>query len=373
MLHEVPGQAEIGLPRLRWRGKADRVEYLRRAVTLEDVASAAGVSTATVSLVVRARDGVRPRTRERVQRAIDELGYIPNGLARGLSNQRKEIIGLVAEEQRDDSVPLDRRNVVYRDEVLYGVEEALRREHWSLLISFMSNSDVDAIQSLLSKIDGLVAVIGTVEESILEQLAKRIPLVVVAGGTERARFDVVAADNAGGMRALLDHLIVAHGYRSFTFVGGPDYAPDARERQRVFDAVMQAAGTSVVGRFHGSFVAQTGTDAAISIMKSALPDVVVCANDPLAIAVMAELQSHGIRVPDDVAVVGFDDIAMAAYASPALTTVRQPIRELGATAARVLLQRIDDPERDLTVETLPTTVVIRASCGCEAGRPGQPE
>lgn len=339
-------------------------QLTRHAITLEDVAAAAGVSTATVSLVVRGRDGVRPGTRDRVQAAIDRLGYIPNGLARGLSTQRKEIIGLIADSQAGAEASLQSRSPVYRDEILYGIEEALRHERWSLLISFMSDSDLDAIQSLLSKIDGLVAVIGTVQEEILERLAERIPLVVVAGGTASAKFDVVAADNVGGLRDLLRHLTEVHRYTSFSYVGGPDYAPDARERLRVFDQAMSDANATVIGRYHGPFDSETGTIAGRNIAAGELPDAIVCANDPLAVGVIAELKRHGISVPADVAVVGFDDILLAEYSVPPLTTVRQPIRELGALAATRLLERIADPGRPISVETLPTTVVIRASCGC---------
>jgi LacI family transcriptional regulator len=341
------------------------MRMLGRAVTLEDVAAVAGVSTATVSLVVRHRDGVRPETRARVQEVIDRLGYIPNGSARGLSRQRKEIIGLIAEAQQEKQLTLEHRSPLYRDEILYGIEEALRRERWSLLISFMSSSDIDAIQSMLSKVDGLVVVIGTVHQEILNRLAERIPLVVVAGNPATANFDVVAADNAGGLRDLLAHLLDVHQYRTFSYVGGPDYAPDARERLHIFEAVMAEADAEILGRYHGPFTPQSGIAATRQIVDKRLPDVIVCANDQLAGGVISEMHAHGIDVPGDVAVVGFDDLLLAEYSSPPLTTVRQPIRELGKVAATRLLRRIDDPGLPIATKTLPTTVVIRASCGCE--------
>jgi LacI family transcriptional regulator len=336
-----------------------------RAVTLADVAAAAGVSTATVSLVVRGHDGVRPTTRLKVQEIIDRLGYIPNGSARGLSRDRKEIIGLIASAGGEEQATLGYRSPVYRDEILYGVEDALRKERWSLLISFMSSADINAIRSMLSKIDGLLAVIGTVRQDILDSLGERIPLVVMAGRPATGSFDVVAADNAGGLRQLLAHLLEVHGYRSFFYVGGPDYAPDANERLHVFDAVMAESGSEVLGRYHGPFLPKTGIAATDQIIKGGLPDAVVCASDQLAVGVLSALKAGGISVPRDVAVVGFDDLPLAEYSSPTLTTVRQPIREMGAIGARMLLRRIDNADLPTVTMSLPTTVIIRASCGCE--------
>jgi LacI family transcriptional regulator len=200
----------------------------------------------------------------------------------------------------------------------------------------------------------------------LRQLAARLPVVVIAGRRDEAQLDVVAADNLAGMTALVSHLVGHHRYRRLCFVTGPKDAPDARERQATFEEVVLASRGSVIEQvIHGDFSEGSGAAAArVLLDRRSMPEAVVCANDQMAIGVLREFQRAGISVPGDVALTGFDDVYPSRIVNPPLTTVSQPVRELGTRAAQRLLARITDPALPPRAEILPTSAVIRASCGC---------
>jgi DNA-binding LacI/PurR family transcriptional regulator len=183
---------------------------------------------------------------------------------------------------------------------------------------------------------------------------------------------VVAADNAAGIGALAGHLIETHGNRDLCFVAGPADSPDARERLTSFRrAVAGRAGCRVDRVLAGDFSEASGAAAARELLaERPLPDAIACANDQMAIGVLGELRRAGVRVPQDVAVTGFDDIYASRILSPGLTTVSQPLRELGRRAARRLRARIDDRRLAPQAEILPTRLIIRASCGCPLSHAG---
>ena len=170
------------------------------------------------------------------------------------------------------------------------------------------------------------------------------------------------------MRALAEHLVTGHGYRRLGFAAGPTDAPDAVERLTAFSsAVRDRLAHTVDVVPGGDFSEASGRTAArVLLSREAVPEAVACANDQMAIGVIRELQRSGIRVPEDVAVTGFDDIFPGRVVGPALTTVSQPFRELGARAAARLIQRIEGSEVAPRADVLPTGLVIRRSCGCPA-------
>jgi LacI family transcriptional regulator len=181
---------------------------------------------------------------------------------------------------------------------------------------------------------------------------------------------VVTADNRSGSAALVSHLIEEHGRRRLYYVDGPPTAPDARERRRALVHVLRGVPDArLVGTSHGLFSVASGEDAgkAVLAMGDDMPDAVVCANDQMAIGVLHALSSSGIRVPADVAVVGFDDIFPGSLCDPPLTTVHQPMRLLGERGCTRLLSRIARPSMRQKVELLPTELVLRSSCGCPPG------
>src|SRR6266700_1660666 len=297
--------------------------------TVYDVARVAGVSTATVSRVMRESSLVQPETRQRVQAVIEALGFVPDATAQGLSRRRKDIIGFVGLERGEAEIDIERESLLFVDQIVHAAEEV------------MAVAD-------------------------LRRLAGRIPVAVIAGRRDETELDVVLADNTGGITALVAHLAGEHGYQRLCFVTGPPDAPDARERQAAFEnAVLASPGCVIDQVVHGDFSEASGTEAARALLaRGPLPQAVVCANDQMAIGALREFQRAGVAVPQDVALTGFDDVYPSRLVDPPLTTVSQPLRELGVRATRRLLARIEDRALPPETSVLPTRVVIRASCGC---------
>jgi len=343
-------------------------------VTLYDVARLAKVSIATVSRVVHGQDLVRESTRARVLEVIEHLGYVPDGAAQSLSRRRKDVIGLVCVETREkQQYDVESMALLFYDEVLRGVESLIRTEHKSVLITYVQDPDPDLprLLSLSGKVDGLLFGEGVVPSSFIARLAKRMPVVIIAGSPAERAADVVTADNYSGSLALVTHLVEDHGRRRLYQVKGPPTAPDAQERSLALTQVLEKhPGCKLIGTFRGSFSVQSGEEAGETLLAmpaDARPDAVVCANDQSAIGVLQAFARGGVRVPEDVAVVGFDDIFPASLFRPALTTVHQPMRLLGERACARLLDRISDPSLQPSIELLPTELVIRSSCGCPPG------
>jgi LacI family transcriptional regulator len=354
-------------------------------VTLYDVARHAGVSIATVSRVLHGQGSVRDDTRARVRSAIDELGYVPDGAAQSLARSRKDVIGLAAVEHtgmKPDQSDSESMSLLFYDEVMRGVELRIREQAWSLLITFFRDEDTmsatvqenepvhSRLLALSGKVDGLLIGEGILAPPVLAKLARRLPLVVVAGDTAQRGVDVVSADNWSGAHALVEHLVADHGRRRLFHIDGPPTAPDAKERRLAMRAVIEAyPGTELVGSFSGLFSVLSGREGATAMLATygELPDAIVCANDQMAIGALRALTARGIRVPDDIAVVGFDDIFPASLCDPPLTTVHQPIRKLGEVACDRLTERIADPGLRPKQELLPTELVLRSSCGCPPG------
>jgi len=354
-------------------------------VTLYDVASRAGVSIATVSRVLHGHGAVREDTRDRVRAAIEELGYVPDGAAQSLARNRKDVIGLVCAEHsglKPDQYDIESMSLMFYDEVLRGVEARIRERNWSLLITFLREDEtlgapepeggpVDSrLRALSGKVDGLLIGEGILAPIALAKHARRMPLVVVAGDTAQKGTDVVAADNWSGARALAEHLVGDHGKRRLFHIDGPVTAPDAAARRLALQDVIDAnPGTAVVGTYTGRFSVASGQLGTEQLLMAGgeLPDALICANDQMAIGALRALAGAGVRVPEDIAVVGFDDIFPASLCDPPLTTVHQPIRKLGERACDRLIARIADPSLRPKLELLPTELVLRSSCGCPPG------
>ena len=220
-----------------------------RLCTLYDVARVAGVSTATVSRVVHGQDRVRASTRQRVLEVIEALGYVPDAAAQSMARQRKEVIGLVALENRSPDTEVEYEALLFTEEVLRGIENALSQIEWSLLISVLRDIDpASAFQRMLkisAKVDGLLIAEGIVGSPQLALLADRVPVTLIAGPAGEPHADVVAVDNRAGTKALVRHLIEHHGKARLFYVAGPRQAPDARERKNAFaDAVAEHPGTT---------------------------------------------------------------------------------------------------------------------------------
>jgi len=358
-------------------------------VTLYDVASRAGVSIATVSRVLHGQEPVRETTRARVRAAIEALGYVPDGAAQSLARNRKDVIGLVCVEHtglKPNQYDIESMSLLFYDEVMRGVEARIRELSWSLLITFLREDENSGttlpadgpVQSRLltlsGKVDGLLIGEGVVPPPVVTRLAKRVPVVVVAGDTAQRGVDVVSADNWSGAHALVEHLVADHGRHRLFLVDGPATAPDAGARRLAMGAVIDAhPGTVLTGAFCGRFTVHSGQEAAERLLADTravgrpLPDAIVCANDQMAIGVVRTLMARGIRIPEEVAVVGFDDIFPASLTDPPLTTVHQPMRKIGERGCDRLIERIAHPSLRPKVELLPAELVLRSSCGCPPG------
>ena len=336
--------------------------------TIYEVARRSGVSTATVSRVMAEGTGFSTATRDRVRATAAELGWFPNGPARGLASRRTGIVGLIFPDV-GGSGEAEEESPLYVDQVIRGAERAATAAGNAVLIAAtQTESGRKLALSVAAKVDGLVVLARSLPDEDITTIARSMPVVVLAslGGST----DCVRADNRGGCHAITEHLIAAHKLTDLAFLAGPDGSPDSDERFAGFRAALRAAGLPMPRRPAGSggFTESGGEQAVRRLLAGGRrPAAIVCGNDEMALGALTALRAAGLRVPGDVAVTGFDDIAAARHVRPALTTVRQPIRALGERSVGLLLDRIagsDGPGQPARVAVLPVEPVIRHSCGC---------
>jgi LacI family transcriptional regulator len=328
-----------------------------RRSTIYEVAVRAGVSIATVSRVQRGTAPVAELTRQRVLDAIAELGHRPSSVARSLAERRHYATGIVFP---DLSGP-------YFSAVILGYEEAAAElGHGVLILSTHGREDPEQqCMDLTDRVDGVVVMGRTVPDDLVARLRDGgVPIVLLARPALDG-IDSVRAENQRAAAQLVTHLI-GHGYRRMAFLGAPDASPDAAERWMGYAAAHRRAGLpqpapAVICGFRES----DGYDAALGVLRGPdRPDAIVCANDEIGLGVYAAAATLELTIPDDLAVTGWDDITTARYVSPSLTTVRQPMRQLGVRAAQVLFERLADPSSPPRRLVLPTEPVLRQSCGC---------
>jgi LacI family transcriptional regulator len=332
--------------------------------TIYDVANEAGVSIATVSRVLNGFEQTRAATRDRVLAAVRELGFVPNGAARGLSRGSKRILGLVfAHTPADDDLLAEEEgSLLFTDSIVRGAEQSAERQGYSLLLSGAGGEHGDhaaSVNALTGKTDGLILLDRVLPERRLAAIGKRFPLVLLAGSGRCRSALTVRVDNEGGMRAVADHLLVGHGLRRMAFVSGFADSPDSAARSAAFRQAVSVHGGALEPV---DCLAADWTSSGAA--RGVVPEAIVCANDQMAVGAMYALEAGGLRVPEDVAVVGFDDVPLARHLSPPLTTVRQPTRQLGAVAVDSLVALLDGvtpAKRDIV---LPTELIVRGSCGC---------
>jgi LacI family transcriptional regulator len=347
--------------------------------TIYDVARAAGLSIASVSRVLNGQGNPRADTRERVLQAVAELGFVPDGAARALSARLKEVIGVVVRrpQWRNDSMFADEdENLQFPDMINRGMEIVAQQHGFDLLIRSIDLDEPDAgrqIFALARKSDGLILHDKVLSPEQLDVLSRQVPVVTLAGLPTETTANV-HGDNAGGMRELAQHLIFDHGYRTIAFLAGHEGSPDSLTRgQALADEVAAAGARLLTGEdWRGGYQAAGGAQAIERLIATGaeLPRAIVCANDQSAIGVLHALALRGISVPGEVAVTGFDDIPVARHLRPQLTSVRQSIQDLGATAFETVYAMIgrgpaaDGGARGRDI-ALPTRLVRRESCGCD--------
>lgn len=331
--------------------------------TVRDVARHAGVSVATVSRVTHDDPVVTGPTRERVLASMAALGYTPSALGRGLAYQRHHTLGVV----------LPGLGGPYFAELIQGAESVAAEAGVAVNVlgTHLRPDAAQAVHQLAQRTDGLIVQGGTVPDDLLRTIAEKLPVALVAA--HDPGLVTVRTDGRSAARELTEHLVAVHGHRRLRFVGAVDGSPDTTDRYAGFRDALDAAGLPEHDApVHHGLEARYGALAARQLLAEGdLPDALVCANDELAFGVLATLPGLGVAIPRDVAIVGFDDVDLAALASPTLTTVHQPVFDLGSTAAELVLaasRRGRAPLASLTPadRVLPTRLVIRESCGCTA-------
>lgn len=330
-------------------------------VTIRDVAARAGVSVATVSRVVNhSPHRVSPATRRRVASAVRSMGYHANIIAQGLKQRRTRTIALIVPDISNPFFPAIAR----------GIEDRAQERGYAVLLcnTYEDLARERTYLDLLRKrmIDGLIfATIGSNTRHLRTLRDERLPVVLVARGVDGVPIDAVLVDNFRGEFEATSHLI-SLGHRRIVHIAGPASLHVAAERRRGYLRALEAAGVpeqdAVVAE--GDFSSDGGREAARALLKQNRPfTAVAAANDLMAIGAMEALRHAGKRVPDDVAVVGFDDITFASLVSPALTTVAQPKYRMGQLAMDRLLELMDGSDAGPRQTVLPPKLVVRESCG----------
>lgn len=363
-----------------------------KAPTVYNVAELAGVSIATVSRVFRRPHEVSKATKDRVHAAVLDLGYVASGSARGLAARRTGAIGLCFPDfdeidssvtpeplaysegevitRLDPPADVEPNGELYIGEVMLGTETEAWRHGMAVTIAVARGElGAEIFDNLAGRVDGMVTLSKTVPEQLLAHIARRIPIVMIAGPRAGDDYDHIGIDNAAGMKAVTAHIVQTHGVRDLAFVGGPQDSPDDHERFEGFRSGLLCEGIEVPAEplLRGEFTRRSGRLLGAQLVTSGrVPRALVCSNDQTALGVLDALLAAGIRVPEDVILTGFDGIAASETSRPRLTTVRQPMRELGRAAVDTLLLRLGDPELPPQTRTLPVSVLLRESCGCLA-------
>ncbi len=328
------------------------------AVTIKEVAREAGVSVATISRVVNEKGPVREDTRRRIRGVIERLRYAPHGAARSLITRKTHTLGVLLPDLFGE----------FFSELIRGIDLAARQRGYHLLVSG-SHGDRTESQTMLrairGRVDGLIALSPDLDAQAFEEnLPAGFPVVLLNGDVRRCRYDSIRVDNYGGALAMVRHLIRL-GHRRVAFVTGPAGNHDAAERLRGYrDGLGGQAGTRAL-EIRGDFREEAGYRAAPRILGGRhLPTAVFAANDAMAIGLLCAFRERHVRVPEDLALAGFDDIPIARFITPPLTTVRFPIAELGCLATARLMRALKETdERRRQEEILPTMLVVRSSCG----------
>ncbi|MDO0925287.1 LacI family DNA-binding transcriptional regulator [Streptomyces sp. TG1A-8] len=330
--------------------------------TLEEVAARAGVGRGTVSRVINNAAGVRESTRRAVQRAIAELGYVPNLAARSLAGRRADAVALVMTEP-------DWRMVgePFFAEITRSLSDALADTGMQLLLTLV-RSDTERRRFLGyargGRVDGVLMTSVHAADPLPDMLAEaRLPTVLLGRRSGDEHVSYVDADNVGGARSAVSHLL-AGGRTSIATITGPLDVFAARCRLRGYREALELAGLPAEDSrvVEGDFTEESGRRAMAELLERHPGiDGVLAASDTTAAGALAALRAAGRRVPDDVAVIGFDDYPLAQRTEPRLTTVRQPMEEIGRAMVRLLLEEMEDPAVAWRHVILRTRLVVRES------------
>jgi LacI family transcriptional regulator len=317
-------------------------------ITIRDVAQRAGVSITTASLVLNGKGNISEATRQRVLGAAQELNYHPNAHARHLKKRRTRTIGVF----------IASLGGLFYEEILEGIHGVILQTDYELIVC----PEARAPSRILSnrQVDAAIVFDIKIPSDLLTSLAwKHFPIVVLDRDLSADYVFPLLIDNAGGTRAVFQHLY-QQGARRMAFISGSPDSFDNAERQATFQEEAARRGVEMLF-VQGHFTEESGYQAGKQILAiSPLPQAVFCANDQMAIGFLQAMQEHGLKAPDDLALVGFDDIPVARYLQPPLSTVRVSRTAWGAQAARRLIELLEH-ETPFPTERIPTQFIPRQS------------
>ncbi len=334
------------------RGQAD--EPGKRAANIFDVARLAGVSHQTVSRVLNELPNVRPTTRARVQDAITQLRYSPSPAARALVTRRSRTIGLIAPGTSDYGPA----------SITMHFNVAARAARYNVDTVTLLDIEPAAVRAIVEallrqRVDAIVLIVDDITVlEVTRELNLGIPFVAVAASARRSP-SIVSIDQYRGARAAVRHL-VEQGHTRILHIAGPERSPDAIDRERGWRDELAAHRLVAVEPGHGDWSPASGYDFGRSL-ELADATALFVANDHMAIGVLSALRERDLSVPDDVSVVGFDDLPESGFLIPSLTTVRQDFAALGSLIMQKVLLAIEEPETATETMPLATTLVVRGS------------
>ena len=367
----VTGYILIRKSELKWRCKRDSrdetgCDTLRsnnqqepRMTSIRKVSEVAGVSVATVSRAMRHPDRVKKETREKVFKAIESVGYRPNMMARNFRAKKAFAVVVLVPNIANP----------FFSRVIRGIEQGAQQEGYAVLlgdtqglrdreseyVSLVSSRQADGIIQLSADVDRILDTLGTPAGSV--------PLVNACECADDAPCPTVRIDNAGAAATAVRHLIEL-GHERIGIVLGPGDSPLTRDRLVGYRKALSDAGLAFDKRLvvSGDFSLGSGRRAVATLRAvNEPPTAIFCCNDEMAIGAMHRVKTDGFRVPEDISIIGFDDIEFASYVDPALTTISQPTEELGKVAFSVLLDLLEGREPGQTEFVLPTELIVRDS------------
>ena len=307
---------------------------MQERVTIKDVAQKAGVSTATVSRVLNKSEQVHPRTRKRVERVCIELGFFRDPIATALRTGRSNMVHLLIERFDGEFIP----------DIMVGIENKANSEDYRVLVSKIDNTGRGMWEPSRQYIDGIIVISDAVYDLKLSDVAgnEDIPLVCVYSYSQDARYPSVVPDDFQGAYLAVEHL-AARGCKAVGYVGGIPHWPASMDRlsgyrQAVKDSKLRDDAQLIEV---GDWTAVAGYKACKRLLERTEFDGLFAANDPMAIGAMDALREHGLEVPRDVALIGFDNTSLCRYVRPTLSSIAMPLRQLGERAMNTLLSLID--------------------------------
>ena len=333
------------------------------SVTIRDVARQAGVSVATVSRYINRNAPVSAEVAERLSQVMTDLRYVPHAAARNLASRKTRVIGLLLNNLHNDFfVPL-----------LNGVEAVVRKKEYNLIVATYHANSRTAMPPPIGphNTDGLLVFSdGLVDEDLANLNASGFPMVLVhRTSPPLIKIPSVTVENTQITQELVEHLIRDHGKRRILFLRGPVNQEDSNRREAGYKSALAANGIPfdeklmLDGEFERDIAFQALNDF-LANGKRVTFDAVFSGDDDAAIGVLRALHLHGYRIPEDVAVIGFDDLGFAPFLNPPLTTVRAPTEAVGRIATERLFDLLENNTAEETV-VLPTEIILRRSCGCQ--------